>query len=111
MTDTTHTFAAYFKRAASPVIILAVLKDKPMYGYEISDAIKQRSGGKYTISVMYPILRGLVEDGCLELSKEIIVDGRARRYYSITPKGEQYLADMKLEFEDLAESFRALTAE
>ena len=32
--DFGHSFLAYFKRATSPLAVLRILSDRPMYGYE-----------------------------------------------------------------------------
>ena len=44
MDSTGHSFLAYFKRATSPLLVLRLLLEGPMYGYEISQMMKQRSG-------------------------------------------------------------------
>ena len=43
--NTGHSFLAYFKRATSPLVVLRLLLDKPMYGYELTQEMKRRSGG------------------------------------------------------------------
>ena len=48
--STGHSFQAYFKRATSPLVVLRLLMEKPMYGYELTQEMKQRSGGAFTIS-------------------------------------------------------------
>ena len=45
--DFGHSFLAYFKRATSPLAVLRILSDRPMYGYELIQELKQRTGGKY----------------------------------------------------------------
>ena len=34
-----HSFLAYFKRATSPLVVLRLLTEKPMYGYELTQAM------------------------------------------------------------------------
>lgn len=41
--NTGHSFAAYFKRAVSPLMVLSLLRRKKMYGYEISQAINMQT--------------------------------------------------------------------
>ena len=41
--DSGHSFLAYFKRATSPLAVLRILSDRPMYGYELIQELKQRS--------------------------------------------------------------------
>ena len=51
--DSGHSFLAYFKRATSPLAVLRILSDRPMYGYELIQELKQRSGGKYQLSLLH----------------------------------------------------------
>ena len=41
-------------------------------------------------STLYPVLRRLLKDGCLE-SYDLAIDGRNRRYYRITESGRLQL--------------------
>lgn len=72
-------------------IILKLLEDNHrMYGYEMTKAVKELSNEKMTITeaALYPALHKLVEDGLLTTSSEI-VDGRIRKYYSLTKEGKK----------------------
>lgn len=108
MQDTGHSFSAYFKRATSPLVVLALLRERPMYGYEISSAMKKRSGGQYTIAVLYPVLYRLKEQGYIEETGTEISDGRARSYYRITAAGAEYLAETLQQYETISEIFESL---
>ena len=79
-----------------------------MYGYEISSELKERSGGKYTISILYPVLYRLEEQGYIEISAAEVVEGRARSYYSITELGREYLEKTEKEYLEISEIFEAL---
>jgi PadR family transcriptional regulator PadR len=70
-------------------IILKLLEDnEQMYGYEITQKVKEVSGGDIMLTegALYPALHKLEADGLLETSTEI-VDGRARKYYRLTEEG------------------------
>ena len=108
MPDTGHSFISYFKRATSPLVVLRFLSEKPMYGYEISAELKARSGGKYTISILYPVLYRLEEQGYIEISATEVAEGRARSYYSITPAGREYLEKTKAEYAEISAVFNGL---
>ena len=41
MDSTGHSFLAYFKRATSPLLVLRLLLEGPMYGYEISQMMNK----------------------------------------------------------------------
>ena len=108
MEDSSHSFSSYFKRATSPLVVLAILREKPMYGYEISSQMKARSHGKYTVSVLYTILYRLQEQGFVEIARTEVVDGRARSYYQITPAGRAYLTRTCAEYQALSDIFLSL---
>ncbi len=76
------------------LLILRLLQDQEMYGYEIVQAIAQRSGGVVTPgeAVVYPLLRTLERDGDLK-SRPEPADGRTRVYYALTSKGVRRLFD------------------
>lgn len=72
-------------------IILKLLEENDrMYGYEITKTVKQLTADKMNISeaALYPALHRLLEDGLLETSTET-VDGRMRKYYSLSKKGRK----------------------
>lgn len=89
-TNSGHSFEAFYKRATSPLVVLRLLSEKPMYGYEITLEMKQRSGGKYTMSLLYPVLYRLLDQGYVCEDHTEVAVGRARTYYAITPEGLEY---------------------
>lgn len=106
MRDSTgHSFASYFKRAVSPIMVLSLLQSKPMYGYELSHLISQRSNGKLSISVLYPVLYRLEEQGYIRISDTTVENGRARSYYSITVAGQAYVEKTVAELRELTQTF------
>lgn len=111
MKNTGHSFISYFKRATSPLVVLKFLTEKPMYGYEISEALKERSDGKYMISILYPVLYRLEEQGFVEISSTEVADGRARSYYSITEAGRIHLEKTWQEYQDISLTFEHLMKE
>lgn len=106
--NTGHSFISYFKRATSPLVVLHFLSEKPMYGYEINAALKSRSDGKYTISILYPVLYRLEEQGYICISSTEVADGRSRSYYSITDSGREYLEKTRQEYWEISKIFEDL---
>ena len=109
MKDRGHSFGAYFKRATSPLVVLSILREKPMYGYEISSEMKRRSKGKFTIAVLYPVLYRLEEQGFVETAGTEVIDGRARSYYRITEAGRGHLHKSLHEFMELSAVLAEMT--
>ena len=108
MDSTGHSFLAYFKRATSPLLVLRLLLEGPMYGYEISQMMKQRSGVACTISVLYPVLYRLEEQGYVEIVRSEVVDGRARSYYAVTDAGRAYLEETMQDYRMISGIFDGL---
>jgi PadR family transcriptional regulator PadR len=71
-------------------IILKLLQEKGrMYGYEIVQLVKERSGEKILVKEgsLYPALHRLEADK-LVLSEEVFIGKRVRKYYSLTASGK-----------------------
>jgi len=77
------------------LLILGLLQQGEMYGYEIVQAIRSRSDAVIVLGegVVYPVLHGLEQDGALK-SRRKTVSGRSRIYYLITPAGSRRLANL-----------------
>jgi len=81
-----------FQRGDLKYIILQYLKEKPSYGYEIIRALEERFHGFYVPSpgTIYPTLQMLEEMGHVSA-----VEQEGKKVYTITDKGNEYLADQK----------------
>lgn len=77
--------------------VLAVLDKRDVYGYELTVDIKNVI--EISESTLYPVLRRLQKDSCL-VTYDQPYNGRNRRYYSITEKGREKLAQYRLDWED-----------
>ena len=77
-----------FDRGDLKYMILELLRDRPMHGYEVMRALEETSGGAYTASPgsVYPTLQSLEDDGYVS-SEE--ADGR--KVYTITEEGREFL--------------------
>ena len=86
------SFEDNFKRSVSPMIVLILLSEKPMYAYRLSQELEKRSDHAYTLNFLYPILYKLQQNGYItEYSQEITESHRTRNYYTITDKGRNHL--------------------
>jgi len=91
-----------FMNGVPELLILRLLQQEEMYGYEIVQAI--RSGTDAVIAVgegvVYPVLHGLERDGALK-SRRKTVNGRSRIYYSVTRAGLRRLTDLSRDWSNL----------
>jgi DNA-binding PadR family transcriptional regulator len=72
------------------ILILRLIQTEPMWGYKIIKKTQRLFGIKLRHGSLYPLLNDLEKNGCVK-SKRVPKEGRVRKYYSITPKGEQFV--------------------
>jgi len=75
-----------------------MLTEQPSYGYQLIKTMEQRLAGGYTPSagVVYPTLTMLEEEGLTTVSME-----SGKKIYSVTPEGQQFLAENEGRVKDL----------
>ena len=96
-------FESQLLKGIAPVVVLEILSRGQMYGYELSQAIEQRSGDVLTLGkgTLYPLLYNLEAKKLIKGRWEKNNSSRKRRYYSITSKGKGELAKQKAQFKEL----------
>lgn len=77
--------------------VLAILNHEDTYGYRLTQEIREAI--EVSESTLYPVLRRLQKDGCLETYDEPF-QGRNRRYYRITEEGRLKLVEYTDEWQD-----------
>lgn len=82
--------------------VLSVLSREDAYGYKLTQEVREVMD--ISESTLYPVLRRLQKDECLEIY-DMPYQGRNRRYYKITTRGkdvlEVYLEEWKLYVEKI----------
>ena len=104
-----------FLRGTLKTIVLKLLAEQGssgpnrMYGYEITQAVKERTKGEIVLSfgALYPILHKLEQEGLLTTETEE-VEGRLRKYYSLTPQGTETAVQKVSDFERFMDTMRGL---
>ena len=108
--DYGHSFEDYFKRAVNPMLILSLLQERPKYAYEMTQELKERTGGEYNMPLLYPVLYRLQDQGFIEASEKVISqNNRVRNYYRLTPAGIAHLEVMRRDFVRLCRHVLHLT--
>jgi PadR family transcriptional regulator PadR len=72
--------------------ILRLLQERPHYGYEIKQLIRDRFGFSPATVSGYAIIYRLINDGLIEEQRP---DDSPRKYYAITAKGSAAMSDAK----------------
>ncbi len=83
-------------------IVLAIVSrdTKGTYGYKITQDVRQII--EVSESTLYPVLRRLQKDGCLEVYDQECA-GRNRRYYKVTEQGNAQLNLYKNEWKSYSQ--------
>ncbi len=90
-------------------IVLAVVSrdEEGTYGYKITQDVRRTID--ISESTLYPVLRRLLKDNCLQVYDREC-GGRNRRYYKLTPAGEAQLRLYRDEWKAYAQKVNALFA-
>jgi len=97
-------FFHFFGKGDFKGLVLHLLEERPMHGYEIIKAIEERYHGFYKPSAgaIYPALRALLRKGYLSVSGE-----ERRKTYRITREGKAYLRSRRKEIEQRFRAFES----
>ena len=71
------------------MLILKLLSEKDMYGYEMIDTLRQKSQNVFEMKAgtLYPLLHSLEDKGLLTVYEQA-AGGKTRKYYSLTKDGK-----------------------
>jgi len=86
----------------SDSLLICLIGQQPMYGYQIIKELEQRSLGyfKFKEGTLYPALHRLEKAGLVTGKWQMLTNGRPRRYYHITAKGLSKVAVEKTQWQD-----------
>ena len=78
------------KGIIKPLIIKMVKDNGKMYGYQITQKVKEMSSGNILLTegALYPALHKLEEEGILTVETDM-VGSRLRKYYSLSESGKK----------------------
>jgi PadR family transcriptional regulator PadR len=92
------------RTGSTAVMMLRLLAEKPMYGYQIVKELQARSEGYFDLEqgTLYPALHRLERDGLVESKWEVVEDGPSRKYYYITDQGRIELEKSAKQWSDFS---------
>ena len=92
-------------------IVLATLREEPLHGYAVIEALRRRSEGAFELAegTLYPVLHRLEAEGLLS-SAWSDASGRRRRVYRLTRRGRAALARRRQEWAGFASAVDAVLA-
>lgn len=82
------------KKAVTEMMVLFLLRQKPMYVYEMSQEMSRLTGGVYTFNTLYLAIYRLQEHGHIAEAGKQEADNRIRVYFKLTDAGQRYLDEL-----------------
>jgi transcriptional regulator len=95
-----HSAMNSAKKGSADLLILALVDEQALHGYDIARQIEERSSGtlRFTLASLYATLYRLEERGLLRGRWVERAGQRRRRYYRITETGKTILARQREEW-------------
>jgi PadR family transcriptional regulator PadR len=92
------------------VVILSLLTERAMYGYEILQEAELRSAQTFQLKegTLYPALHQMERAGLLEATWRESAAGRARKYYALTAKGRRQAESKRRQWASISAAMRAI---
>lgn len=99
--------------ASAAPLVLGILAEGETYGYDIIRRVRDLSSGEmeWTDGLLYPLLHRLEGLGHIEGTWGAAENGRKRKYYRLTPKGRESLAEHRRQWETVLAALRGTWGE
>jgi PadR family transcriptional regulator PadR len=98
-----------FKKGILDILVLALLKKRAYYGYELVQKISETI--QISEGTIYPLLRRLKKDKLVTTYLEESEQGAPRKYYKLTTNGEAKLKKFLVEWDDFYKDVNKLLNE
>lgn len=88
------------KRGTIEIMLLCLLREEDMYGYQLCQKIEEKSHGLFVLQEgsLYPPLYRMLERGLISDRIEHVGKRRTRVYYHLEQIGEEYLKEIINEY-------------
>ena len=98
-----------YKGSLQTIILKLLEATDKMYGYEITQKVKELTKGELTITegALYPALHKLEAEGLLDV-EVAKVDNRLRKYYKLTENGTKETVSRLAEMEDFLRTMQTI---
>lgn len=92
------------------MLVLKLLAERAMYGYEIIQIVNERTDGVFNWKegTLYPVLHRLEGKGYLVTEWRAGDVGKKRKYYALTTKGKGYAGEKVAEWHIFAQSINSV---
>lgn len=100
----------HLRRGSAKAIILSLLQEQRMYGYQLNKELRRRSQGYFQFKegTLYPALHRMEKQGLLRGEWQVVEQGPSRKYYHLTDKGRRELDRLQRDWAAFTEQMLAL---
>jgi len=98
------------RKGSTELLILGLLAERPMYGYQISQELEQRSKGYFEMKegLLYPTLHRMEKEGLVSSQWQAAGEARRRKYYALTEKGGKMLREQTAEWQNFIDVMQGM---
>lgn len=97
------------KKGLLSFVVLQVLKNKELYGYELIESVKRHTSITIAEGTLYPLMNRLKKTGLVSSKWVEQESGIPRKYYQLTALGIEELNEMQDYWEGLARSLKTIS--
>lgn len=92
--------ATNYQRGVASLVLLSLLKQEDMYGYQLVQEMERQSLGALSMQegALYPVLYKLQDAGYISAEKVLVGKRMARVYYHLEPEGLAYLERLNADY-------------
>lgn len=92
--------AVNYQRGVASLVLLALLKQEDMYGYQLVQEMERQSFGALSMQegALYPVLYKLQDAGYISAERVLVGKRMTRVYYHLEPSGDAYLKQLIREY-------------
>jgi PadR family transcriptional regulator PadR len=108
--DDIATFDKELKRGTLEMILLRLISERQMYGYELAATLEKRGGTLFRLKegTLYPVLYRMEKAGYIEARWETLERGVPRKYYRLTKTGANFLQSRINEWKEFSSAIERL---
>lgn len=92
------------KKGITEIALLYLINEVQTYGYNIIKELEKRTTGYFKLKggTIYPALQRLEIKGLVKSRRQQTTKRQSRKYYQITEKGKQFLANRLTDWRDFS---------
>jgi PadR family transcriptional regulator PadR len=104
------SFDKELKRGTLEMILLRLISERQMYGYELASTLEKRGGTLFRVKegTLYPVLYRMEKAGYIEARWETLERGVPRKYYRLTKSGVKFLEARVAEWKEFTSAITRL---